>query len=119
VLIGLEKNSRGGANLMFALNVITFVPILYTTTYLGANQEAFGTKLLFGGVVQGFALSMLIWIYFFTEFHADDEAAFVSVFSNLMMNSIAKELNTDAASAGEVTNEASNPPVSEDISSEF
>jgi hypothetical protein len=80
--IGLESKSRGGYNLMFALNLIAFVPVFYATTYLGASQDEFGAKLVFGGVIQGLALTVLIWVYFYTGSHPHDEAAFSLVFGN-------------------------------------
>jgi hypothetical protein len=82
IFIGLESKSRGGVNIMFALNLIAFVPIFYATTYLGASQDEFGAKLIFGGVVQGLALTILIWVYFYTGSHVQDVVAFASVFGN-------------------------------------
>jgi tryptophan-rich sensory protein len=84
IYIGLEEKSRGGVNLMFALNLVTFIPVFYATTYLGASQEEFGAKLIFGGVMQGLALTILIWVYMYTGSHPQDEAAFASVFGKLM-----------------------------------
>jgi hypothetical protein len=82
IFIGLESKPRGGVNVMFALNLIAFVPVFYATTYLGASQDEFGAKLIFGGVVQGLALTILIWIYFYTGNHPEDLAAFTAVFGN-------------------------------------
>ncbi|KAG7361455.1 hypothetical protein IV203_036555 [Nitzschia inconspicua] len=84
VYIGLEEKSRGGVNLMVALNLVTFVPVFYATTYLGASQEEFGANLIFGGVMEGLALTTLIWVYMYTASHPEDEAAFSLVFGKLM-----------------------------------
>jgi hypothetical protein len=80
---------------MFAVNLITFVPVLYATTYLGANQEEYGTKLIFGGVAQGVALVLLIWVYFYTEYHDVDEAAMKHAFSKLAENLTAGHMDAD------------------------
>ena len=82
--IGNESQNRGGANIMFGLNFIAFLPILYCQTFLGADQDSYGSKLFFSGIVQGLALAMLIWIYFYTESHAEDEAVFAVEFSKLL-----------------------------------
>jgi hypothetical protein len=83
LMIGLQPNSRGAVNIMFAVNLVSFVPFFYATTYLGATQEEYGTKLIYGGVPQGIALVLLIWLYFYTEFHVADEAALKAAFSKL------------------------------------
>jgi len=69
---------------MFGMNCIAFVPILYCQTFLGVDQDSYGSKLYFSGIVQGLALAVLIWIYFYTESHAEDEAAFALEFSKLL-----------------------------------
>lgn len=79
---------------MFALNLVTFIPIFYATTYLGAKQEEFGAKLIFGGVFQGLALTLLIWLYMYTASHPEDEAAFASVFGKM------SEVSSDNAGSG-------------------
>lgn len=79
--LGYSQNNRGATNLLFVLNVIAFVPILYCKTFLGADQDSYGNKLLFSGIFQGVALSMLVWFYFFTDFQKDDELELVKAFS--------------------------------------
>jgi hypothetical protein len=56
---------------------------------LGANSESYGTKLLFSGVINSFALLLLIWIYFFTLEHADDEKTLVSALADVVVGSMA------------------------------
>jgi hypothetical protein len=56
---------------------------------LGANSESYGTKLLFSGVANSFALLLLIWIYFFTLEHADDEKTLVSALADIVVGSMA------------------------------
>jgi len=86
--IGNESQNRGGANIMFGLNFIAFLPILYCQTFLGADQDSYGSKLYFSGIVQGLALALLIWIYFYTESHPEDEAVFASAFSKLLTDEV-------------------------------
>ena len=56
---------------------------------MGADQESFGTKIYFGGVANSLALMLLIWVYFYTVEHADDELklsdALVAVVKNITM----------------------------------
>jgi ABC-type molybdate transport system permease subunit len=96
---------------MFAVNLITFVPVLYATTYLGANQEEYGTKLIFGGVVQGVALVLLIWMYFYTEYHDVDEAAmkhaFLKLAENLTTGQMDAEPVVDSSTVGSPVGEES------------
>ena len=85
--LGIGNLTSGGAGVMFGLNFITFLPIIYCSTYLGADQESFGTKIYFGGVANSLALMLLIWVYFYTAEHADDELkladALVAVVKNI------------------------------------
>jgi len=87
VWIGYERESknRGTANILFGWNFVAFLPILYCKFFLGADQDSYGNKLLFSGIIQGLALSMLIWFYFYTDSHTIDEAAFVSAFNKLLL----------------------------------
>jgi len=82
--IGNESPNRGGANLMLGLNFIAFPPIFYCQTFLGADQESYGTKLYFSGIVQGLSLALLIWIYCYTSSHPEDEEAFASLFGKIV-----------------------------------
>ena len=72
--LGFGGHDRGGAGVLFGLNFVTFLPILYCTTYLGADSESYGSKIFFSGVINSFALMLLIWIYFYTVQHSDEEA---------------------------------------------
>jgi hypothetical protein len=57
--------------------------------YLGADSESYGTKLFFSGVVNSLALLLLIWIYFFTLDHADDEKTLISALADVIVGSMA------------------------------
>mmetsp|Transcript_16873 Transcript_16873/g.38694 ORF Transcript_16873/g.38694 Transcript_16873/m.38694 type:complete len:156 (-) Transcript_16873:191-658(-) len=88
IWIGNETPNRGGANIMFGLNFIAFVPILYCQTFLGTEQDSYGSKLLFAGVVQALGLSMLIWIYFYTDQHPEDKNVFSAAYSKLVTEEV-------------------------------
>lgn len=81
--LGLNDTHRsGGANVIFGLNFVAFLPILYCSTYLGANQESYDNKLLFAGVINSVALMLLIWVYLYTSNHESDLAAMASILSS-------------------------------------
>jgi len=57
-----------------ALNLICFVPLIYARFYLGVEAEVFATEVIFSGLLNAIALSVLIWIYWFTMQHEAEEA---------------------------------------------
>lgn len=73
-----QQKSRAMANIILAFNLVCFMPLAYTMTYLRCDQESYGAKLIFAGVPQGLALVLLVWIYLFTESHGQDEAVFAA-----------------------------------------
>ena len=81
-----KQHRSGGGNILVALNLITFPPVFYCQTFLGADQESYGSKLFFSGVVQSLALAMLIWIYFFTESHESDESTLALAFGQILVD---------------------------------
>mmetsp|Transcript_126467 Transcript_126467/g.188716 ORF Transcript_126467/g.188716 Transcript_126467/m.188716 type:complete len:155 (+) Transcript_126467:103-567(+) len=93
IWLGTSSQSRGGAGVMFGLNFIVFVPMLYCTTFLGADSESYGTKLLFSGVFNGFALMLLIWIYFYSLDHVEDE----KILSNALLSAVKGIVDSDVA----------------------
>jgi hypothetical protein len=54
------------------LNLIAFLPIMYTNLYLGVDSESFGMKLIFSGTFNALALCMLIWLYLYTAANEED-----------------------------------------------
>jgi hypothetical protein len=54
------------------LNLIAFLPIMYTNLYLGVDSESFGMKLVFAGTFNALALCMLIWLYLYTAANEAD-----------------------------------------------
>ena len=91
--LGLYNTSRTWAGLMLGLNFITFLPIIYCSTFLGADNESYGNKVFFGGVLQSVSLMFLIWIYFFTTDHEDVEMKLTEMLVSV--------LNTGASSGGD------------------
>lgn len=81
--LGLS-GQKGAAGIIFGLNFVTFVPIVYCSTFLGADAESYGTKLYFSGVVNGVSLLMLLWIYFHTLDHAEEEKLLSEVLNGTM-----------------------------------
>ena len=79
--LGLASGRTGGANVIFGLNFVSFVPVVYCSTFLGADSESYNNKLLFAGLFNAMALLLLIWIYLYTLEHEADEhilSAFLS-----------------------------------------
>mmetsp|Transcript_36774 Transcript_36774/g.75004 ORF Transcript_36774/g.75004 Transcript_36774/m.75004 type:complete len:151 (-) Transcript_36774:57-509(-) len=77
LLYGLSlglRDTAGGVGVIFGLNVITFVPIIYISSVLDANTDTY-KNLNFVGVPNALALMLLVWLYLFTMEHAEDEAA--------------------------------------------
>ena len=113
IYLGVTNNERGGVNLLYALNLVTFVPTIYTSFYLGARLEDFGNKLIFGGAFQGLALVLLIWIYFYTQQHEADEAAFASVLNKAVEDAAAAATDSAATASDSLKMEFVKPAVEE------
>ncbi len=78
--LGMASVQRSnGANLMFGFNFIVFVPSVYCSTFLGADQESYESKILFSGVLSSTALMLLIWTYLYTSDHDSDAQALASI----------------------------------------
>ena len=60
--LGLSNHSKGAAGILFGLNFISFIPVLYCNFILGADSDSYGSKLYFSGVLNSLALMLLIWI---------------------------------------------------------
>lgn len=46
---------------------------MYCRLYLGVEADAFGGKIIFSGLLNGGALIILLWVYFFTAAHEMNE----------------------------------------------
>ena len=53
---------------------------------LQADNDSFGGKLLFAGLPNAMALVLLIWIYFFTLNHEDEEQKLKSLLVEIVTN---------------------------------
>lgn len=67
-----------GAGLLMGINLITFVPFIFSSTYLGANIDSYGSQVLTAGTVNALALLLLVWIWFYTAEHSSEESAIVA-----------------------------------------
>jgi hypothetical protein len=84
--MGLGSVQRSSAaSLMFGFNFIVFVPSMYCTTFLGAEQGSHDGKILYSGVLSGTALMLLIWTYIYTLQHDADAQALASILANSIM----------------------------------
>jgi hypothetical protein len=77
------RNVQGSLLILNAINLITFIPYMYCRYYLNANMESYQQPntttttnsnsnhppLLFVGVLPALAMTLLIWIYYFTLRH--------------------------------------------------
>ena len=72
------RGQMGGVGILFGLNVITFIPLLYLKFYLGANIESYQQSISLAGIPNAIALMLLLWIILFTMEHTHDEAALIS-----------------------------------------
>ena len=75
---------RGGAGIIMGLNLVAFLPFMYCSTFLMADIESYGSKILFSGVLNAICLLLLIWMYFYTLEHEDDEKLIVSALLGAM-----------------------------------
>ena len=71
------RNIRGSIMILNIINLITFIPYMYCRFYLNVTMESYNSNsnnnnqssLLLVGVLPAVALSLLIWIYYFTLHH--------------------------------------------------
>lgn len=73
ISLGL-RDSNTGVGVVFGLNLITFIPIIYLTQFLDADTDSY-KSINFAGVPNALALMLLVWLYFFTAAHGEEENA--------------------------------------------
>ena len=56
---------------------------MYCRLYLGVEADAFGGKIIFSGLLNGGALVLLLWIYFFTLAHEREGQVLQSLVINV------------------------------------
>mmetsp|Transcript_16334 Transcript_16334/g.19960 ORF Transcript_16334/g.19960 Transcript_16334/m.19960 type:complete len:156 (+) Transcript_16334:160-627(+) len=63
---------NGSIGIIFGLNVVTFLPILYMSFYLNVDTDTY-KGLNFAGTFNGMAVMTLVWVIFFTMLHEEEE----------------------------------------------
>jgi len=120
VSLGIREGSEkvsGQVGVLFGLNLITFLPILYINLFLNANTDTFKTNLNFVGTMNGMAAMILAWTLFFTAQHEGEleelgRAAASIVGKEFLKNTIGsvaegvEGMGVDEISGGDVTNGA-------------
>uniref|UniRef100_A0A6U3V0M2 Uncharacterized protein n=1 Tax=Ditylum brightwellii TaxID=49249 RepID=A0A6U3V0M2_9STRA len=89
------RSMHGGVGVIFGLNVITFVPIFYINSFLSADVDSY-KSLNFVGVANAMGLMLLVWIYFFTLTHEEEEAAFAA-----SIKTVVEQIVTSSSEDGE------------------
>lgn len=79
----LSQTLNGSAGLLFGLNVITFIPIVYMNYYLNVETETYN-GVNFVGVTNAMAFMVLVWVLFFTMLHEEEENVMIQ---GLVLNS--------------------------------
>ncbi|EEC49425.1 predicted protein [Phaeodactylum tricornutum CCAP 1055/1] len=104
---------RSGTLPLQALNLITFLPVMYAKLYLGMDGDHFQTQTVFAGTFQAMSLCLLIWIYLFTAAHEADESKLAS----LLVATVAPMMGD--GSDGAISDATYVPPVQKMPESEF
>ena len=114
IWLGFSNIERSAVtNFAFGLNFVTFLPVVYCSTYLGADHEAYDNKLLFAGVFNATALLVLIWTYQYTMEHEQDE----KIFASALVSTVKGAVGTADILDGFVDGDMAIPPIVEE--SEF
>ncbi|KAL7511723.1 hypothetical protein ACHAXN_009406 [Cyclotella atomus] len=82
--LGLRDESRGLIGALFGLNIITFLPMFWFNSYLDAKVDSY-KSLNFAGVLNGFAVMMLVWITVFTYYHGEEEESLRKVIGEVVL----------------------------------
>jgi hypothetical protein len=91
--------TQGWVPLLYALNFIAFGPVLYAVVVLQADNDSYGNKLLFAGLHNCIALILLIWIYFYTKHHEQEEQALEGLLAMARQNMAGSDTSGDESSA--------------------
>uniref|UniRef100_A0A7S4M719 Uncharacterized protein n=1 Tax=Odontella aurita TaxID=265563 RepID=A0A7S4M719_9STRA len=95
------RDRGGGVGVIFGLNLITFIPIIYLTQFLDADTDSY-KSINFAGVPNALALMILVWLYFFTLAHEEEENALRSAVVLVVKSAVVAD---DAADDSEATPE--------------
>lgn len=95
------RGKTGVASCLMGLNLITFLPFMFCTTFLGVDSDSY-ENLTFASVPNCLALFFLVWIYLFT---LDNEAKMAGILNIIQTvttgDDSAERIIMDAAKAGD------------------
>mmetsp|Transcript_15429 Transcript_15429/g.22602 ORF Transcript_15429/g.22602 Transcript_15429/m.22602 type:complete len:157 (-) Transcript_15429:158-628(-) len=105
ISLGFRESSndvtlKGAMGVIFGLNVITFLPIIYMNFYLNAATDTY-KHLNFAGVQNALAVMMLLWIICFTMIHEGMENELKSALVKGMVNATMGGAGGDGAVGGD------------------
>lgn len=105
ISLGL-RDSNAGVGIMFGLNLVTIVPIVYLSQYLDADTDSY-KSINFAGIPNALALMILVWLYFFTLAHEDEENALRSAVTQVVESVVEADEGSveDAGEAQPVTDQ--------------
>ena len=76
--IYLSRGTVGSLGMLYGLNVVAFVPMIYIILLLGADLDSYD-NLMFVGLPNSLALLLLVWIYCYTLENAEEEVALAKI----------------------------------------
>eukprot|EP00559_Dactyliosolen_fragilissimus_P002550 CAMPEP_0184866996 /NCGR_PEP_ID=MMETSP0580-20130426/24631_1 /TAXON_ID=1118495 /ORGANISM="Dactyliosolen fragilissimus" /LENGTH=146 /DNA_ID=CAMNT_0027366979 /DNA_START=58 /DNA_END=498 /DNA_ORIENTATION=- len=79
------ENMKGSVGVLFGLNVIIFIPVLYLNFFLNANTDTY-KNLNFAGVSNSLALLLLIWTIVFTYLHENELQQLSDMTTKILLN---------------------------------
>jgi hypothetical protein len=103
--LAFGRHAIEGAGLLMGVNLITFLPFIFCSTYLGANIDSFGSKILLSGTVNAIGLFLLIWVYCYTSEHEEEEKTIISALLAAVGSSNTSDSSADPV-VPDVTSEA-------------
>ena len=108
-----RKPELGAVGMLYGLNAVAFVPVLYTIL-LKANMDSYDGNIFIAGVPQALTVMLLVWIYFYTLNNEKEEAAVAKII-DIMQNVTTKGVETESASddGGQAAAEDAAVPASE------
>lgn len=113
------RNATSPTTLLQAFNLLAFVPVMYARLYLGVDGDAYGMKIVFSGLLNSAALTVLIWITCFTASHETDEMRLRDLLVTAANTAAAAGGGGDDAAAGGDGDNSDPPAVVVEEESEF
>jgi hypothetical protein len=100
VNLGL-KDEVGGVVLVFGLNLITFLPIVFMSTFLNVQIDTYKQSVNFAGVANALAVMLLVWMIIFTKQHGGEEAVLAAALVGQKVAGGADTVDVASRTAGE------------------